>query len=66
MRVILSTHPIENAAQFAEQLVSEGLASCVQVQGNATSIYRWQGAMHRDAEALLIIKTATQKVSWEK
>ena len=63
MRIILSTHPTENAHSFAEQLVNEGLAGCIQVQERATSIYRWQGATHREVESLLTIKTPTEMVS---
>lgn len=38
-------------------LVEEGLAACVNVLPGITSVYRWEGETHRDAEALAIIKT---------
>lgn len=63
MRVILSTSPEDIAQSLADQLVGEGLASCVQVLPGGTSTYRWQGEIHRDQEALLILKVAAKQVN---
>lgn len=43
--------------RLAEALVGEQLAACVNIVGPIRSIYRWQGAINRDDEHLLLIKT---------
>jgi len=56
--VVLSTFPdAEKAAEVGRVLVDEQLAACVNLVPAIRSIYRWQGAVHDDAEALAIIKT---------
>jgi periplasmic divalent cation tolerance protein len=56
--VVLSTFPdAGKAAEVARVLVDEQLAACVNLVPAIRSIYRWQGAVHDDAEALAIIKT---------
>lgn len=62
--VVLSTFPdAEKAAQVARVLVDERLAACVNLVASVRSIYRWQGAVHDDAEVLLIAKTRAALVS---
>jgi periplasmic divalent cation tolerance protein len=47
--------------RIAEALVGEQLAACVNLVGPVRSIYRWESAIQRDDEWLLIIKArATQ------
>ncbi len=46
-----------SARHIAEVLVAEKLAACVQVLPQMLSIYRWQGQLQVDSEALLLIKT---------
>ena len=36
------------------------LAACVNIVPGITSVYRWQGAVHRDAELLLVVKTRAE------
>ncbi|MBF0161211.1 MAG: divalent-cation tolerance protein CutA [Magnetococcales bacterium] len=45
------------AASVAESLLREQLAACVHVLPGGRSFYHWQGALHRDAEWTLLIKT---------
>lgn len=45
------------AERLASVLVDEGLAACVNIIPGILSIYRWQGAVTRDSEVLLLIKT---------
>ena len=57
-QIVLCTVPDESVAQqIASALVDERLAACVNIVAGITSVYRWQGAVERAAELLLIIKT---------
>jgi periplasmic divalent cation tolerance protein len=42
---------------LGRKLVEEQLAACVQVIPGGVAIYRWQGELHTDPQAQLIIKT---------
>ena len=58
--VVFITGPSrEQLVELASRLVDEGLAACVNVLPDVTSIYRWQGVVKRDSEALGIVKTAS-------
>lgn len=60
-RIVLSTAgSAEEAKNIARALVEERLAACVNIIPGATSIYRWQGAIHQDQEQVLLIKTRHQ------
>ena len=61
-RIILSTIDSLPAAEIiAQTLVSEFLASCVNIIPGLQSVYRWKGAIHNEKELLLIIKTSSDK-----
>lgn len=62
MRVVLCNCPPSEAPSLAETLVDERLAACVNLLP-VTSIYRWNGAVQRDAEVTLLIKTAAERVA---
>ena len=56
--VVLVTVPSrQHAEQIADILVGERLAACINIVGPIHSVYRWEGAICRDDEQLLIIKT---------
>jgi periplasmic divalent cation tolerance protein len=56
--VVLSTAGSRDEAErIASALVEERLAACINLVDGLTSIYRWQGAVERAAEVLLVIKT---------
>ena len=56
--VVLSTAGSQDEAErIATALVDERLAACVNLVAPLTSIYRWQGAVERAEEVLLVIKT---------
>lgn len=58
LRVVLVTTPGADAARsLARILVDEGLAACGTVAPGLTSIYRWEGEVREEAEALLVLKT---------
>ena len=51
------------AASLAHKLIEERLAACVNIQGECTSIYRWQGRMESGVEVPVFIKTVAQHYS---
>jgi periplasmic divalent cation tolerance protein len=56
--VVLVTVPTtERAAEIARALVEERLAACGNVVPGLRSIYRWEGKVQEDDEALLLLKT---------
>ena len=62
VRLVLSTCPDpETADTIAQALVGERLAACVNVLPGVTSTYRWQGAVERGGEVLLLIKTTAAR-----
>jgi len=64
VRVVLTTLPSAEAAEtLGASLVEERLAACTSVVPGVTSIYRWEGELRRDAEALLVIKTTADGVA---
>lgn len=59
--VVLVTCPPDKAHGIAEALVGARVAACVNVVPALQSVYRWQGAVQRDDEALLIAKTTRDR-----
>lgn len=57
MRVILCNAPPDRAESIARALVEEKLAACVNVVPGVVSVYRWKGALERDEESTLLVKT---------
>ena len=55
--VVYVTAPRAEAAAIARGLVERQLAACVNIVDAVRSVYRWEGAVQEDPEALLIIKT---------
>lgn len=55
--VLVTAGSSEAAAALARTLVEERLAACGNVLGPIRSIYRWQGKVMDDPEALLILKS---------
>jgi periplasmic divalent cation tolerance protein len=61
--VVLVTAPsAEKAAEIARALVEEKLAACGSVIPSVRSIYRWEGKVHDDAEALLVLKAPRKRL----
>lgn len=56
--LIYSTFPSQETAEAAGRaLVERRLAACVNILPGMTSIYRWEGAIAREAEVVMMIKT---------
>jgi periplasmic divalent cation tolerance protein len=63
-KIVLTTVGLmEKAEEIAEALVERRLAACVNIVGPIRSIYRWQGAIEREQEYLLLIKTTAERAS---
>lgn len=48
------------AETIAGALVERRLAACVNISGETTSLYRWEGRLERSTERLLLIKSSTR------
>lgn len=60
--LILSTCPdADVAGAIAQALLAGRLVACVNIVTGVASHFRWQGAIHRADEHLLIIKTARDR-----
>ena len=55
--VLVTVGSADEAERLAEAAVSEQLAACVNIVGPIRSIYMWKGALQRDEERLLVLKT---------
>jgi periplasmic divalent cation tolerance protein len=52
----------DSAERLADALVAERLAACVNVLPGLRSVYRWQGAIERADEVMLVIKTVHERL----
>ncbi len=55
--VLVTTPTPERAAEIARAVVEERLAACGSVLPGIRSIYRWEGKVQDEEEALLVLKT---------
>jgi periplasmic divalent cation tolerance protein len=61
--LILTTVPGDDSGEeIARLLVDERLAACVNVLPPMVSLYRWRGAVERDVERQLVIKTTASRI----
>ena len=63
LAIVLTTITDDRADELARALVDERLAACVNVHGPMTSTYRWKGAVEREPERQLFIKTTTTRLA---
>jgi periplasmic divalent cation tolerance protein len=61
--VCLVTAPPDDAGRIATAMLEHGLAACVNIVEGARSLYRWEGKLQDEREALLIVKTTRAAVS---
>lgn len=67
--LVLTTLPeAADAAAFAQALVDERLAACVNLLPLMESVYRWQGAVERERERQVVIKTSRPRIDalWQR
>ena len=55
--IYVTTGSKKEALEIGRALIEARLAACANVIGGVTSIFRWQGAIEEEAEAVLILKT---------
>lgn len=61
--VVLVTGPgIDSLARLGRTIVEERLAACVNLLDGVRSIYRWEGAIEDEGEALAIFKTSPERL----
>ncbi len=60
--VLVTAPTAEKAAEIARAVVEERLAACGNVVPGLRSIYRWEGKVHDEGEALLVLKTARDRL----
>lgn len=62
-RTVLVTVPDPASGEaLARALVGERLAACANIVPGIVSVYRWEGTIQRDSEALMILKTTVAGV----
>ncbi len=63
IRTVLTTVPdAETGARLCRKLLAERLIACGTILPGARSIYRWEGRTVDEAEALVLLKTASSRV----
>ncbi len=55
--VFTTCETAEDAERIASSLVEQRLAACVNIVPGLQSIYHWKGALEKNSEFLLMIKT---------
>lgn len=63
VRIVMTTISEERADELARTLVDERLAACVNVLAPMMSTYRWKGAIEREPERQLLIKTHASRLA---
>ena len=62
MTVLMTAPGVDAAEAVVRSLLDERLVACGNVLPGAVSLYRWQGEVHRDNEAVVILKTLRRLV----
>ena len=60
--VLTTVRDLEEGRTLARALVRSGLAGCVTLVPQATSIYRWQDGIAEETETMLVIKTPRDRL----
>ena len=58
----VSNSNTDRADSIARALIEDHLAACVNVHAPMTSFYRWKGAVERDPERQVVIKTTRERL----
>lgn len=60
--IYMTAATVEEAARIGRILVEQRFAACANVLPHMTSIFRWEGRMQEESEAVLIVKTMASHV----
>lgn len=60
--VYITTATKDEALAIGRELVERRLVACANVLPGMRSIYCWKGELHEESEAVLIVKTAADRV----
>lgn len=60
--IYVTTAHRNEAENIAETVVTKHLAACANLFDGVISIFQWDGQLHREKEAVLILKTTEEKV----
>jgi len=55
--IFVTANSVDEAKKIAQDLVDKGLAACCNIIPAVRSIYRWEGKLCDDQEALMVIKS---------
>ena len=58
--VLITTSSEEEAQKLGRVLVGEGLVACANIIPAVRSIFRWEGQVTEEQEALLVLKTVSE------
>lgn len=58
MRVIYVSCRPDDARELASKLVEERLVACASIVPRVESVYRWEGRIEREEEAVLLMETS--------
>ena len=59
--VMITCGSSDAAEEIATALLNEKLAACVNITGSVQSLFIWEGAMERQPEWLLLVKTRADR-----
>jgi len=60
--VVIAAPGVEAAEAVVRSLLDERLVACGNMVPGAVGLYRWKGAVHRDEEVVVIMKTLRRLV----
>lgn len=62
LRLILTTAPPERAPELARTLLDAKLIGCCNLVPGVRSLYWWAGAIHDDAEVVMLMESPVERV----
>ncbi|WP_457600387.1 divalent-cation tolerance protein CutA [Hydrogenivirga sp.] len=61
--VVFITTPVDRGEELANFIVDNKLGACVNVVPEVSSVYWWKGNIEKGKEALLVVKTSSERFS---
>jgi len=62
MRVLFCTAPADAAPDLVRRLLEDKLIGCGNILAGARSLYWWEGEIHDDAEAVVLMETTAERL----